>query len=148
MTDAPLEAKACNALIVDAQPDFALYSAAAKILGLDPAKEVLEPIIKAFGAFYGGLWVGGVAKLTASQLSFTPNLVNKLLHKDDCAWSIPLEDIADLSLEFGVLTGIICVKTERGTAKLRCFGARGFLSRIAQRRETQQPPKVQSSTRA
>ncbi|MCP9785822.1 hypothetical protein [Cyanobium sp. N5-Cardenillas] len=123
--------KACNALIAEAQPDFALYSAAAKAAGIDPQEEVLSAVLKGFRTFYGGLWVGGTAELTATHVAFKPNVVNQLLHKSDYSWSVPLAEVGDVSYEVGMLTGIICLATPRGIAKLRCFGAKSFLSRIA-----------------
>jgi hypothetical protein len=130
------ERKACNALIAEAQPEFALYSAAANAVGIDPQEEALSAVLRGFRTFYGGLWVGGTAELTATHIAFKPNVMNQLLHKGDYSWSIPLADIGELSYEFGVLSGIIRIGTPRGTAKLRCFGAEGFLSRIAQLKET------------
>jgi hypothetical protein len=135
MSDTLIERKRCNALIAEAQPDFALYSAAAKAVGIDAQEPALSAVLKGFRTFYGGLWVGGTAELTTTHLAFAPNVMNQLVHKGDYSWSVPLADIGELSFEFGLLSGIIRIATPRGTAKLRCFGAKGFLSRIAQRKE-------------
>jgi hypothetical protein len=135
MSDTLPERKGCNALIAEAQPDFALYSAAAKAVGIDPRAQVLSVVLSGFRAFYGGLWVGGAVELSATHLSFKPNSVNQLLHKGDYSWSVPLKEVSELSWEFGVLSGIIRVATPHGIAKLRCFGAKSFLSRIEQQRD-------------
>ena len=135
MTSATIESKLCNALIEDAQPDFALYCAIGKVAGVDGHKEIVEAVLKGFRTFYGGLWVGGTAALTTASLSFTPNAVNKLVHKGDYSLEIPLSDISALSPEFGLISGIIRVTTPRGIAKLRCFGAKAFLSRIAHQQQ-------------
>jgi hypothetical protein len=130
-----LVSKACNALIFDTQVGFARYSVAAQALGIEPHERALSAVPEGFRRFYGALWVGGRVELTASHLAFTPNAINRLVHKADYSWQIPLADITSLSLEFGLLSGIIRISALHGTVKIRCFGARGFLSRIAQQQE-------------
>ncbi len=130
------ESKACNALVAEAQPEFALYSAAARAIGSVGHEHVLSAVLEGFRDFYGGLWVGGKVELTSTRLSFSPNVLNQLAHKGDYSWSIPLPEIQALSHEFGFLSGIICIETPRGRAKLRCFGAKGFLARIAEQQKT------------
>lgn len=130
MSEAVIEKKRCNFLIPDAKADLALYSAGAKAAGLEPQEKMLTAVLEGFRSIYGGLWVGGTAFLSAQHLAFTPNAMNQLMHKADYSLSIPLADITDLAYESGFVTGIIRITTKRGVMKLRCFGAKAFLSRI------------------
>jgi hypothetical protein len=131
MQDSMVENKVCNFLIPDARATPHLYSSFANLPGMHSKERVLTLFSQRFRAIYGGLWVGGTATLNAVQLSFVPNAMNQLMHEADYSLSIPLRDIAHLQYEFGLLSGVIHLHTRGGLMKLRCFGARGFLSRIA-----------------
>ncbi|MGH6832185.1 MAG: hypothetical protein ACRECM_04075, partial [Methyloceanibacter sp.] len=81
MSEAVVAKKFCNFLIPNAEPDLALYSAVARVLGLVPQEKMLIGVLEGFRSFYGGLWVGGTALLSAQHLSFNPNAGNQLMHK-------------------------------------------------------------------
>lgn len=127
--------KLANFLIPEAEIDLAVYSQAAKLMGADStmvaAQAVItDSVINGFKKVYGGLWVGGTVELSDQYLSFKPNAINNLVHKDDYSLSIPLNDITDLSHEFGFLSGIIRIRTKHGVMKMRCFGAKKVLEVI------------------
>ncbi|MEM7328818.1 MAG: hypothetical protein AAF437_08780 [Pseudomonadota bacterium] len=80
----------------------------------------------------GGLWIGGTAYLTSDAVEFHPNGLNRMVHKDPDSLSVvlPLRGITSVETRFGVATQIIDIKTAIGTLSVRCFGARGFASKI------------------
>jgi hypothetical protein len=80
----------------------------------------------------GGLWVGGTTYLTEDAVIFRPNLLNRLVHKQDYSVSIPLSEITDVKKRFGIGTQIIDVKTSKGTLSFRCYWASSFLEMINQ----------------
>jgi len=90
-------------------------------------------VIEGFRAFYGGLWVGGTAVLTATALTFRPNDLNRAMHKGDLSFSVPLTEVSGVRFERGFVTSIVVVATPHGTFKLRCYGARQFKEEIERR---------------
>src|SRR5579872_1537812 len=89
-----------------------------------------NPLLGWFKKNYGGLWVGGRATLTNSQLSFEPNTMNRLVQTGELSVVVPLKQINEVTLEKGFVTNIIVVRTSKSTLRLRCYGANDFMQRI------------------
>ena len=83
-----------------------------------------------FKRYYGGLWVGGTARLTQTHLVFEPNAVNKAVHQSDTSFAVPLKAITRATLEPGYFTKIIALETPERSYRVRCFGAAAFLETI------------------
>ena len=85
-------------------------------------------------ALQGGLWIGGKAVLTLTDLTFTPNAMNELFHlaTDTLKWSAPLKEIAAVAVRNGVVTDIIDVHLHSGQRSIRCFKAKAFAALIKQ----------------
>jgi hypothetical protein len=79
----------------------------------------------------GGLWVGGVVLISASGVSFTPNGLNRAVHKALESINVPAGDIRAVRHEFGWVTGIVVVEHARGEFRFRCFGAKGLAGTMA-----------------
>jgi hypothetical protein len=84
----------------------------------------------------GGLWVGGKAILTNTDLSFMPNAVNAAVHAapDHLSWSVPLVDVTAVLVRRGLLTSVIDVQARSGRVNLRCFRANAFAAHIEKAR--------------
>jgi hypothetical protein len=119
------ETKIANALISDAEMSFG-----AKFFVGAVGLAITEPIIDAFKAAMGGLWVGGTVTLFDSLISFAPNAMNRVFHGNDCSVALPLAAVLEIRVRFGFLTKIIDLVTAHGTLSIRCFGAEGFAARI------------------
>ena len=85
---------------------------------------------EALKKFYGGTWVGGTATLTKTQLSFKPSVFNRLLPVKDASVTIRLNKIANVVVEKGFITKIICIETPELVLRLRCYGAADFAQKI------------------
>lgn len=116
-----------NALVQDAEfsvPD---------IPGLDsitPGIETVPYVISVFKNAYGGLWVGGRATLTTTELSFQPNATNRAFHTGTLDITVPLPAIAGVEVARGFVTKIIAIRTPRFVVKIRCYGAAAFADQI------------------
>lgn len=124
-----IEKKVCNAKIEGATPNFTAYFVSFVSGGLGGAI-AFASVIGAFKKMMGGLWIGGNVYLTSKSIIFKPNKLNTALQSNVDAVEIPLKDIVNTEKEFGVLTGIICIHTESGTLKVRCYNASRFMERI------------------
>jgi hypothetical protein len=80
--------------------------------------------------YYGGLWVGGTARLTQTHLVFEPNAANVAMHESDTSFAVPLKAITRATLEPGYFTKIIALETPERTFRIRCYGAAEFLETI------------------
>lgn len=80
----------------------------------------------------GGLWVGGNAWLTASELSFEPNALNRRFHvnPEELAASVRLSDVTEVSWRKGLVTSIIDVETETEKLSIRCYRSKAFAEAI------------------
>ena len=122
-----IAAKAANALVEDAElslPDVA---------GLDlivPNLRTVKGVLAAFKKAYGGLWVGGRATLTTSDVNFRPNAVNRAIQTGSLDIAVPLSAIVDIQVLRGFVTQIIAIHTPGYVVKVRCFGAKAFASQI------------------
>ncbi len=118
MSGPVLAERTANALIVDAVGNIPNFLPAAFVLGL-------------FKRAYGGLWVGGKARLTQDSLSFAPNAMNRAFHSDgQLDVSIPLTDITSISVERGFVTRIIVVAVGPSALKIRCYKADVFADQL------------------
>src|SRR5687767_9040387 len=103
--------KLCNALIKEAEVDFALLYTGLSVTGLAGAGKGIEGVLILFRKFYGGLWVGGVAELGEKEFVFKPNLMNRIIHKGDYTIKIPIKEILGVDVKFGFFTKIIDIST-------------------------------------
>ena len=120
MTEPVITSKMANALFPDAQIGRAL------------AGSIVATAVEKQGARDGGLWVGGKAELTATQLRFSANGVNKALHKggDGLQFALPLAEVRHVRLRKAFVTHIVDVETDAGVYSLRCWSADGFARAI------------------
>jgi hypothetical protein len=128
-----LAKKACNALIADASLDFQRWivpvlaaSIATGNLALAAAAISTAASTSIYKSMFSGLWVGGSSILTNSDFCFVPNALNVALHKELSIIRIPLESIESVKRKFGVLSGIIEIRTRLGVLKVRTMNATGF----------------------
>ena len=117
-----LASKVANALIESAE--------LSPMVSAIPHSGVITGVLGGFKQYFGGLWVGGRANLTKSQLSFYPNAMNRLVQTGELSVVIPLAQIKEVTLENGFFTNIIVVKTDKSTLRLRCYGANDFMQTI------------------
>jgi hypothetical protein len=99
-----------------------------------PAGVLLVAALSAIDRFkraHGGLWVGGTVFVSSSGVSFAPNRLNRLLHKDPEPVNVRAEDIRDVRREFGWVTGIVVVTHARGEFRFRCYGAKHLAATMA-----------------
>lgn len=85
----------------------------------------------------GGYWVGGTTTLTNERIVFTPNAMNIALQDGLTVIDIPLQDLTDVSVRWGVLTKIIDLTTRDRTISIRCFAAKKFAAAIEEQRKLQ-----------
>lgn len=126
--------KVANALIEDAEPTTDLIITEFTGVIAPELKEIAAPLFNAtmaeFAAYYGGLWVGGKIILTAQELTFEPNFVNRMAHKGLAGLRVSLSQIVSVELLPGVLTKIIVVSTPTHGIKFRCYGAEETAQKI------------------
>ena len=108
--------KVCNALIVDAQAIDLPF--------------IIKNAIDSSKKRYGGLWVGGRFTVDDNELVFKANALNKALHEGQTDFVLPLQQIKNVSWEFGFISGIISLQTTFGIIKLRCFGAKKIVAQL------------------
>ena len=87
----------------------------------------------------GGLWIGGVVEINDNAFSFQPNALNRHLHVNLHAETVPMDAVISVVRRFGWLTGIVVVTHCRGEFVFRCFGAKTVADRI--NKFLQQRPK-------
>jgi len=118
-----IASRAANALVSDVAFDMP---------GLDlvPGGDAIPAVLAAFKKAYGGLWVGGRATLTDTELAFHPNAVNRAVQSGTLDIVVPLPAITGVEVERGVLTKIIAIRAAGSVVKIRCFGAREFADQI------------------
>jgi len=115
----------CNAFIKDAEVKAPFYAITS-----------VNAVISDFKERMGGLWVGGATYLTKDAIIFRPNLVNRLIHKQDYSVRIPLSEIVAVQKRFGFVTQIIDIKTGKGIFSIRCFRPNSFIDMINNARRT------------
>jgi len=124
-----IEKKICNALIKDAKPNFNFYIVPFASNGV-AGMVIADAVIKSFKKMFDGLWVGGTVYMASDCVIFNPNSLNKMLHSNVGRIEIPRSDIVGVDKEFGLVTSIICIKTNNGILKIRCYGASSFIDKI------------------
>ena len=120
-----LETKLVNALIPDAEAD--------ETIDLPYIDQTTWNILRWFKSRHRGLWVGGEAKITDTHFVFEPNDANRFVHRNDTSFAFPLRAIMEASVEPGLLTKIIAIRTAERTYRIRCFGAAAFVESIRRR---------------
>ena len=106
--------KIANALIEDAQ---------AHTSGL-------RPVLSAFRAVWGGLWVGGRVTLTSESVSFAANTLNRIAQSGTLDVSLPLKQVTDVRVLPGFFTNIVAISTPDQVLKIRCYWARHFADAV------------------
>ena len=114
-------------------PDISNVAKAAMVVSGDGALLLLAEVLK---RHYGGTWVGGTATLTRTELSFKPSALN-MGSARDTAVAVPLDKIANVTLEGGFITKIVRVETAEFVLRLRCYGAAEFMEKIRAARPAQ-----------
>ena len=116
--------------VLDTRVVNALFSQAALRLGAMP--RIVSWLTELLRQLMGGLWVGGNAVLTRTELMFSPNGLNSALHNEpeNLHHRIPLDVITSVQVRWGFVTNIIDIKTQTATWSLRCFGASQFAANI------------------
>lgn len=117
-----LRSVTANAALPSAEPHD-LYSAVADATVAKYAAELLTSITRVLS---GGLWVGGRLTLTTHRLIFSPNALNRLVHRAPLSDVVlDLADVDDVSVSRGLLTDVAEVRTRGHSApamKFRAFG--------------------------
>ena len=119
MRDDVLVSKIANALIEDAE---------------GRTSGVL-PVLSAFRAVWGGLWVGGRVTLTSDAVSFAANTLNRIAQSGTLDVSVPLNQVTDVELLPGVFTNIVAISTPDRVLKVRCYWARRFADAVIAARD-------------
>ncbi len=128
MTDAVIAWKHANALM----PHAALT---ANVFVGRAARRVIESYRRS-----GGLWVGGKVSLTAHELIFEPNAVNRFVHEGEVTRRLALATVVQVADRFGWVTRIVDVLLDDGGVfTFRCFGARSFAEKIWIAAENRRP---------
>lgn len=125
-----IDKRLSNALIKDAEPDFEVFFAVSEVLGLGAGKGAVNSVSLVAKKLVGGLWVGGTTYLADDAIIFRPNLLNRLVHKQDCSVIIPLHEITKVNKRFGIGTQIIDIGTLKGVLSIRCYWATSFAEAI------------------
>jgi hypothetical protein len=119
MRDQVLTSKIANALIEDAQ---------ARTSGL-------LPVLSAFRAVWGGLWVGGRVTLTSKSVSFAANALNRIAQSGTLDVSVRLKEVTDVGVLPGFFTNIVAISTPDRVLKIRCYWARHFADAVIAARD-------------
>jgi len=128
-----IDRRLCNALIKDAEPDFEAFLLFAEIVGLEEISKPIKSIKSTMSIakkLLDGLWVGGTSYLTRDAIIFRPNLLNRILHKQDCSVVIPLNRISGITKRSGFVTQIIDIIVPQGTLSIRCYWPTSFIDAI------------------
>jgi len=118
--------RAANALVEDAELALPGGAALDSIVDLHTVKLVLA----AFKTAYGGLWVGGRATLTISDISFRPNAMNRAIQTGSMDIVVPLPAVVRVEVLRGFVTQIIAIHAPGFVVKIRCFNAHAFADQI------------------
>ena len=107
-------------------PEISNVAKAAMALSGEGTLLLLAEVLK---KHYGGTWVGGTATLTRTELSFKPSALN-IGSARDTAVAVPLDKIANVALESGLIMKTVRVETPDFVLRLRCYGAAEFMQKI------------------
>ncbi|MGI9822842.1 hypothetical protein [Agromyces sp. Marseille-Q5079] len=83
----------------------------------------------------GGLWVGGWVTLTTKAVTFSPNGLNRFMQSGALDVSVPLAQITDVTVLWGLFTKIVAITTPEAMLKVRCYGAARFAEAILAARD-------------
>lgn len=85
-------------------------------------------ITSLFSSATGGTWVGGTVVLTAEELTFSANAMNRAVQKGELDVTVPVDSIIGAAITGGVGTKIIALRLVGGeTFEFRCNGAKDVL---------------------
>lgn len=125
MTADVLDKRLANALVEDAT-----LSIPGPLSDQIPSYAITEKVLDVFKAAYGGLWVGGTARLTRTDLTFQANAMNRAVHRGELDIEVPLHLIEDVEVRKGFATRIIAITVGQRVVKIRCYRADAFAERI------------------
>lgn len=108
-----IQKKVCNAFYKDEQLTAMGYSSGN--LGVELVR-----------LFMKGLWLGGNASLTSTQLTFELNALNKLFHSGNYRVEIPLVEISQVIVKPAFGYKIIQLIIPQGDFQIRVSGAKEF----------------------
>lgn len=120
MAEQVITSKMANALIEEASVDLPSL----------PHDKILREVLGAFKKAYGGLWVGGRVTLTTTEVRFSPNALNRLVHSGQLDIAIPLAAIIDVDIVGGFVTKIVAIHAADKIVKVRCYGAAQLVDQI------------------
>jgi hypothetical protein len=80
----------------------------------------------------GGMWVSGRAVIYRDRFAFEPDWISLRMLSGDIALSVPMQDIASVTLRLGTLIDCVDVKTSGGAIyKLRCSKAKSLVDSLS-----------------
>ncbi|MHC2148197.1 hypothetical protein [Pseudomonas sp. 210_17 TE3656] len=123
MAEQILKTKLVNFLVADARINHRSVSAFGNASSLSALMEVFKQVS-------GGLWVGGKLVVTQSVIRLSANAMNRFVQHGTLDIEVPLALIRKVSVEHGYITNIVCVETDAGSVKFRCFGAKAIAREI------------------
>jgi len=95
----------------------------------------LLPVLSAFRAMWGGLWVGGRVTLTPESVSFAANTLNRVAQAGTMDVAVPLDQVTNVEVLPGFFTNIVAISTPVRVLKVRCYGARRFADAVIAARD-------------
>jgi hypothetical protein len=128
MSEQIIDTRAANALIDDVEPSLPDIPSIPGLIEFD--KDEFERQLAGWKRAHGGLWVGGRANLTSSELSFHPNALNRALQTGNMDVVLPLKAVTSVEVRRAFVTNIIAISTPGFLLKIRCYKADAFADRI------------------
>lgn len=123
--------KAANLLVEDARLD--LHPAMdAGLAAAQESRASTESVIDVFRGRYGGLWVGGTLIVTDRSVDFQANALNRMVQTGTLDLSVPLDDIAAVEVQPGLVTKIVAITVGHRQVKARMYGAERVAETIRQ----------------
>jgi hypothetical protein len=121
----------CNARLSDAQMNE-ITALILKAMDADRAVEATTQFIK---KMTGGMWVGGRLVLTNKRVQFTPNALNRALHRTLPRIALSLADLGPVTTRFGMITKIVDLPTPAGVLSVRLTNSTQVAALIEQARQ-------------
>jgi len=88
---------------------------------------------------YGGMWMSGELKLMGSHIAFTQSRLVKSSRTPPAHWEIPLDSIADITVQKGLTSETIEVRHAGQTTKLMTARSAEFVELLNKARATPSP---------
>lgn len=73
---------------------------------------------------HGGVYVPGDLQITADALRFVPDKLRVRLHRAPLTWSVPLEDISDVTRKSGLAMDTIDIHHANGVERIKAIKGR------------------------